>query len=130
MKINHAFLAGAIASAVVSLGANALASGIATILGQPSGTAGLTLDSSPIVTAIMSQPGTFGGHTYTSWAVLGQDSTGSIDLFSSSASFGTYLPTVGDVLTATGTFSPYHQIPELATLTSITLNSQGHTVPA
>ena len=130
MKINRVFLAGVIASAIVSLGANAVASDIATILGQPSGTAGLTLDSGPVITAIMSQPGTFGGHTYSSWAVLAQDSTGSIDLFSSSASFGSYVPTVGDAITATGTFSPYHQIPELATLTSISLASSGNTVPA
>ena len=126
----RALAAGVMASTMVLLGASALAANVVTIQGQASGTAGLTLDSGPVITTIMSQPGTFGGHTYTSWAVLAQDSTGSIDLFSSSASFGTYLPTVGDVLTATGTFSPYHQIPELATLTSITLNSQGHTVPA
>ncbi len=122
--------AGVIASAVVLLGATALAADILTIQGQPSGTAGLTLDSSPVVTAIMSQPGTFGGHAYTTWAVLAQDSTGSIDLFSSAASFGTYVPTPGDVITATGTYSPYHQIPELATLTSISLNSQGSQVPS
>ena len=126
----RALSAGAIASALVLFGANTWAADILTIQGQVSGTAGLTLDSGPVITAIMSQPGTFGGHAYTSWAVLAQDSTGSIDLFSSTASFGTYVPTVGDVVTATGTFSPYHQIPELATLTSITLNSQGHTVPA
>lgn len=130
MKTTRAFLASAIASAVISLGANALASDIATIQGQTSGTAGLTLDSNPIITAIMSQPGTFGGHTYSTWAVLAQDSTGSIDLFSSSASFGSYVPTVGDAITATGTWSPYHQIPELATLTSISLASSGNTVPA
>lgn len=125
----RALSAGAIACAVVLIGANAWADNIAAIQGNPTGTAGLTLDSGPIVTAIMSQPGTFGGHTYSSWAVLAQDSTGSIDLFSSAASFGSYVPVVGDVITATGTYSPYHQIPELATLTSITLNSQGSEVP-
>jgi hypothetical protein len=77
----------------------------------------------------MSQPGTFGGHAYTSWAVLAQDSTGSIDLFSSSASFGSYVPTVGDAVNAAGSWSPYHQIPELATLTSISLASSGNAVP-
>jgi hypothetical protein len=125
-----ALSAGAIASVLALIGANALAADIATIQSQTSGTAGLTLDSGPIVTAIMSQPGTFGGRTYTSWAVLAQDSTGSIDLFSSAASFGSYIPTVGDVITATGTYSPYHQIPELASLTAISLNSQGSAVPA
>ena len=126
----HASLAGALASAVVLVGANALAADIATIQSQTSGTTGLTLDSGPVVTAIMSQPGTIGTRTYSSWAVLAQDSTGSIDLFSSLASFGSYVPTVGDAITATGTYSPYHQIPELASLTAISLNSQGNPVPA
>ena len=121
---------GPLACAVILVGANAWTANIVTIQGNASGTAGLTLDSSPVVTAIMSQPGTFGGHAYTSWAVLAQDPTGSIDLFSSAASFGTYVPTVGDVITAAGTYSPYHQIPELATLTAISLNSQGGHVPA
>jgi len=123
-------LGGALASAGLLLSASAWAADILTIQSQLSGTAGLTLDSGPVVTAIMSQPGTINGHTYSSWAVLAQDSTGSIDVFSSSASFGTYVPTVGDVITATGTYSPYHQIPELGTLTSISLVSQGSTLPS
>jgi hypothetical protein len=118
------------AAAMLSFTTTVLASNIATIQGQTSGTTGLTLDSGPVVTAILSQPGTFGTHTYTSWAVLAQDSTGSIDLFSSSASFGSYVPHVGDVISATGTYSPYHQIPELGTITAISLVSSGNPVPA
>jgi hypothetical protein len=131
MKTNRAFLAGAIASAVVVLGANALASNIAYLETLGTATvAGQTLDSGPVITTIMSQPGTFGGHTYTTWAALAQDSTGSIDLFSSAASMGTYVPTVGDAVNAAGSWSPYHQIPELASLTSISLASSGNPVPA
>ena len=131
MKINRLFLAGAIASAVVSLGANVLASDIATLqaLGTTA-TPGVTLDSSPVITTIMSQPGTFGGRTYTTWAVLAQDSTGSIDLFGAMPAGSYTTPTVGDAINAAGTWSPYHQIPELASLTSISLASSGNTVPA
>lgn len=125
-----ALSAGAIASAVLLIGASAWASNIATIQSQSSGTSGLTLDSGPIVTAIMSQPGTVGGHTYISWAVLAQDTTGSIELFSSPASFGSYVPTVGDAITAKGTYTAFNQIPEFTSLTSISLTSQGNPVPA
>lgn len=117
------------AGTVLSFAVSALGSDIATIQTQTSGTAGLALDSGPVVTAIASQPGTFGGRTYSSWAVLAQDSTGAIDLFSSSGSFGSYVPAIGDVISATGTYSPYHQIPELATLTSISLVSSGNALP-
>jgi hypothetical protein len=130
MKINRAFLASAIASAVVSLGANALASDIATL--QALGTTavpGVTLDSSPVITTIMSQPGTFGGHTYATWAVLAQDTTGSIDLFGALPAGSYTTPTVGDAINAAGNWSPYHQIPELGSLTSISLASSGNTVP-
>ena len=37
----------------------------------------------PIITSIASQPGTFGGHSYTGWSILAQDGTGSLDLFAS-----------------------------------------------
>jgi PEP-CTERM motif len=124
------FQAGAIAGAAIWLTGSAWASDIATIQSQPGGTTGLTVDSGPVVTAIMSQPGTFNGHVYGSWAVLAQDTTGSLDVYSSAASFGSYLPNVGDVITASGTYSPYHQIPELASLTSISATSTGHPVPA
>jgi hypothetical protein len=119
-------------AALVLFGANVLASNIATIESQPPypGSGVQTLDSNPIITAIASQPGTFGGHTYTGWAVLAQDSTGSIDLFGSAASFGTYVPAVGDAISAQGYYSPYHQIPELTSPTSLSLVSSGNPVPA
>ena len=129
MKTNRAFLVGAIASAVVSLAANVLASNITTIEGQTSGSSA-TLDSSPVITTIMSQPITTNGHTFTKWAVLATDGTGSIDLYSAMPSGNTYIPTVGDAISATGTYSPYSQIPEMATLTAISQVSSGNPVPA
>lgn len=121
----------AIAGLLVAAG-TVHASNIATIEAQPSGTSGLTAgsggDPTAVVTAILSQPGTFNGKTYTSWSFLVNDGSGSLDVFG--AMPGGYTPTVGDAVTATGTFSPFHQIPELATITSITANTSGNTVPA
>ena len=47
------------------------------------------------------------------------DSTGSAEIYASSASLGSYVPTVGDTLSLSGTYSPFHQIPEIATITAI-----------
>ena len=41
-----------------------------------------------------------------------------------------YVPTVGDTISAAGTYSPYHQIPEVNALTSIAQLSVGNPVPA
>jgi hypothetical protein len=125
---NRVLLAGAVASAFVLFGANAPADTITNIELKAPGTA-VTLDSSPVVTAVMSQPGTFGGRSYSTWAVLAQDSTGSIDVYALSNSFGAYWPAVGDALNVTGTYGPYHQIPEITNITSFTYTS-GNLVPA
>jgi hypothetical protein len=120
----------AVIIAAVLVGANAMASNIATVEGQASGSAA-TVDSGPIVTYIASQPGTYGGHTYTGWAVFAQDTSGSIDLYASSGvmtGLG-YTPTVGDSINMAGTYSPYHQVPELTTPTSISLLSSGNSLP-
>jgi hypothetical protein len=87
-----------------------------------------TLDNGAVVTAILSQPGTFNGKTYTSWSFMANDGTGSMVVYSTLAGLG-YTPTVGDAITATGTYSPYHQIPEMGTVTSILANSSGNVVP-
>jgi hypothetical protein len=96
--------------------------------------------SYPIITAIESQPGSFGGHTYTGWSYFAQDSTGSMDIFASSSSINNgnvnYTPTVGDAISATGEYSPFHQIPEIenggATYGALisTLQSTGNALPA
>jgi hypothetical protein len=106
-----------------------MAANVSSIEGLASGTTA-TLDSNPVITAILSQPGTFNGRTYTNWSFLANDGTGSIDLFGAMPSGSTYTPTVGDAITASGTFSPFHQIPEFATLTAISPVSSGNTVPS
>ena len=120
MKRNYFLLTGLIASTVVMFGANALAQDIATVEAQLTGTPA-SLTSDPVVTAILSQPGTYGGHAFTGWSFLVQDATGSLDIFASAASLTTlgYTPTVGDELSLAGTYSPFHQIPEIETLTAI-----------
>jgi hypothetical protein len=102
-----------------------------------SGTAGVLYDNTsgdyPVITAIMSQNNGFttNGHTYSNWAIIAQDSTGSLDLFGHfPVSETNYLPAVGDKITATGTWSPFQSIPELGSLTDITLISSGNATPA
>ena len=121
--------AGALAATAVLLSGNVRADNIATIQGYPANTL-VTLGSSPVITAIATQPGTFNGHTFTSWGVIAQDGTGSVELYGALPSGSTYTPTVGDTISAAGTYSPYHQIPEIGTLTSIAQLSVGNPVPA
>jgi endonuclease/exonuclease/phosphatase family metal-dependent hydrolase len=122
------FGVGVIASAVVLFGANAGADHIATIEGYSTGTA-VSLDSSPVVTAIASQGGGFtvNGYTYNNWEILVQDSSGAIDLHGPLP--GSYTPAVGDAVNAAGTYSPYHQIPEIGSMSSLTQVSTGNSVP-
>ncbi len=130
---NYCLLTSLIASTVALSAANALADSAATIFADASGTA-VTYDNAsgafPVISAILSQPGTVNGKTYTSWAFLAQDSTGSLDVFGALPGGSTYTPTVGDAISVSGTYSPYHQIPELGTLTSISLESAGHAAPS
>ena len=127
MKTNRAFLAGAIASAVVVLGANAQINYINNVEALTSGTV-VPLNSGPVVTAILSTPGTLDGYTYTSYSFLVNDGTGSLDIYGSLAGLG-YTPTVGDSINISGTWSPYQQLPEMGTVTGVTLNSSGNSVP-
>ena len=85
----------------------------------------------PVVSYILSQPGTYGGHTYTSWSFLLNDGTGGMDVYglSSTNSFG-YAPTLGDGLDVKGTYSPYNQMPEVGTVTTINVTSTGNPLPA
>jgi hypothetical protein len=126
-------LIGAIVSTTVLCASNALADSAATIFSDPSSTL-VTYDNAsgafPVITTIMSLGGgaVVGGHTFNNWAILAQDSTGSIELFGSLP--GGYTPTLGDAISVSGTYSPFHQIPEIGTMTSITLESSGNPVPS
>jgi hypothetical protein len=129
MKKNY-LLTGVIASTVILFASNALADSAATIFGYPATTL-VTYDnvsgSYPVVSAVLSQPGAVDGYTYTTYSFLAQDSTGSLDIFSPLTGLG-YTPTAGDAISVSGTYSPFHQIPEIATITSISLHSTGNAV--
>lgn len=112
---------------------NALAASALTIFDGSSGT--VTYDNAsdayPVITAILSQPGSVDGYTYTTWSILAADSTGSLDIYGLTATMlGSYTPTVGDAITVSGTYSPYHQIPEIGTVTAISSFSSGNAVPS
>jgi len=115
------------AAAVMAVSAPVLADNIATIESQPSGTA-VTLDSNPVVTVIGSAPGSVDGYTYSNYAILAQDNSGSIDLFGKLP--GSYVPSVGDAISAAGTYSPFNQIPEIGSLTALSQVSSSNPVPA
>src|ERR1700679_3849890 len=107
----------------------------------------------PIITALASQPGVFGGHTYTGWAIFAADSTGSMQLFASAftmtnlaggsvnaGAVGTPYtasssPALGDMVNTAGQWGPFDGIPELAYSTVVSSNnylnkiSSGNTVP-
>ncbi len=108
--------------AVVAFAANTMADNWATINSTPSGTPA-TLDSNPVITAIGSQPGSAFGHTYSSWAIFTADTDGSAagELFGALPAGNTEpTPTVGDTIGATGTNGPFHQIPEIGSLQTLT----------
>lgn len=119
-----------IATAMAAAAINALADDAATIWADSSGTA-ITYDNAsgayPVISAILSAPGTVDGYTYSRYVFLAQDSTGSLDIFGL-PSGSAYVPHVGDAISLSGTYSPFDSIPEVATLTSITLQSQGNAV--
>lgn len=104
------------------------ASTIAQVEAFSSGTAA-TLDQNPVITYVASQPGSGDGYTYTNYAILANDGTGSIDLFGHLPSGSSYVPTVGDAITVSGTYSPFNSIPELASMTAISQVSSGNAVP-
>ena len=97
----------------------------------------------PVITAILSQPGSVGGKNYTGWAILAADQTGSLDIFATGNTLnhvgqggyglsGSATPAVGDAISANGSYQPYHALPEMnfSTVVSsnnyITLQSRGN----
>jgi hypothetical protein len=88
----------------------------------------------PIVSVILSRPGTGDGYTYGNWSYLAQDKTGSLDLFYSSSLVTGYTPTVGDQILAQGNYSPFSGIPEIANSVAnpigVTFGSSGNALYA
>lgn len=91
---------------------------------------GTNADPSAVITYVLSAPGTVNGHTYTSWAFLVNDGTGSQEFFGKMPVSNTYTPTAGDIITATGLYSPFDGIPEIESLTAISKTGTGGTIPA
>ena len=94
------------------------------------GTTGVTLDQNPVIDFIASQPGSLDGFTYTNYALITADTSGSLEIFGHLPAGSTYVPTVGDAISVTGEYSPFDSIPELETLTAISQVSTGNAVPA
>jgi hypothetical protein len=128
MKNFHYLIPGVIAATAVLGGATAFAQTAAQIEALATGTA-VTYDNAT-VTAVLSQAGTTSdGYTYGNWAFLANDGTGSLEIFGHLPTGSTYVPTVGDNVAISGSYSPYSGIPEIATLTAISVNSSGNVVP-
>jgi hypothetical protein len=131
-------VAGVVASALVFVGTRLLADDAIDIEYQGVNTVatydGNTDDAwggnnqDVIVDTILSQPGTFGGHTYTSWSILAADASGSLNIVSSATSLAGlgWTPTIGQNISVTGTYSPFGSIPQLANVTAETTHSSGN----
>jgi hypothetical protein len=124
-----------LAAIAIATAGPVFASTIASVETQATGTSaaiGQTGDPTPVVTSILSLAGSYTegalSKTYTSDAFLVNDGTGSLEFFGTPAALG-YTPTVGDGLSATATYSPFHLIPEVASPFAITKASSGNTVP-
>jgi len=128
-KTSHILTALAIAATGQVLQAQTTGN-IATIEAAYSGTAvAATVNSSPIVTAVMSAPGTVDGYTYTKYGILAQDSSGSAEIFGVLPP--SVAPVVGDALGVTGSYAPYQGISEITTNSSasVSILSTANTVP-
>jgi len=86
----------------------------------------------PVITAIVSQPGSIGGRNYTGWALLTSDQTGSMDLFVTSSALANLptsggandtAPAVGDAVSAAGQYQMYHSLPEMVFSTVVSSNN-------
>ncbi len=86
----------------------------------------------PVVSQILSAPGSVDGRTYSNWAFYLNDNTGGVNIFATSASLAGlgYTPHVGDGLDLKGTYTPFDGFPEIATLTQATVSyGTGNAVP-
>lgn len=128
---------GLIGSTVMAENAATIETAAANATVEYDNTSGTDPFGYPVVTAILSQPGSFGGHTYTGWSALVADTTGSIDLFVSQTTLSglTGTPTnststppygtpttslaVGQGLNVAGQWSPFDGIAELGFNTTV-----------
>jgi hypothetical protein len=119
IKKSQYMLAGMVAATVFSSQMTAFATYAAAIEQQAPNTTAV-LDDNPVISAVLSAPGSVDNLTYKNWSYLAGDSTGSVDVFYSStvAGIGSYTPTAGDTITVSGNWSPFDGIPEIANSTA------------
>jgi len=85
-----------------------------------------------IVEDVVSGPFTvpWTARSYTAWALLAGDASGAMEVYSSASSLTAnvpgWSPLSGDNVSLTATYSPYHSIPEIATVTAGTKISGGN----
>jgi hypothetical protein len=121
----------AVAAACVALSAASVrASTVAQVEALPQPTTPATVGSNAnpaVITYIATAPNAtpVDGYTYSNYTFLANDGTGSLDLFGALPAGSGYTPTVGDGISATGTFSPFNAIPEVDALSSISLQDFG-----
>ncbi len=96
----------------------------------------------PTITAVLSQAGVIHSNfdptqtrTYSNWAFLVNDGTGSLEVFGPMPTGSTYVPTVGDIISVSGPYGPFNQIPEIggtgtSRITAISQVGTGGPVPA
>ncbi len=86
----------------------------------------------PVITAILSEPGQLGGQTYTSWILLAEDQTGSIDLTVSSSTLANLrtsngptdlIPAVGDGISAAGQMQMTNALADMVFTTTVSSNN-------
>lgn len=128
---NKIFVATAVASFMGLSASNVLANDAAQIEAGGSGT--VTYDNAsgayPIVTAVLTAPGSLDGYTYKNYSFLAADSSGSLDMFYSSTA-SSYAPAVGDAVSVSGSYAPYEGLPEISTPSiSISKISSGNVSP-
>lgn len=88
-----------------------------------------TSGSALIITQVLNHGTTGDSNLY---AVLATDGTGSVDLYGDFTSWSTnpsYVPTPGDSIQVTGSWAPYHQIPEIGTLSGLNVLSSNNPLP-
>jgi len=79
-----------------------------------------------VVTALAGVPTTLAGRTYSTYIWFAADASGSLDIFDNSATHMTSGFAVGDVISVTGLYSPFHDIPELeAPYTAVNVTGTG-----
>ena len=94
---------------------------------------GVVLDSDATIDYIASMPiaapGIDGGLTYSNYAIIASDGTGSLEIFGHLPAGTTYVPTVGDDISATGQYTVFDGIPELENLTAFAPTGDSGTPP-